>query len=265
MGFCVDARLESRKLLRLGLISLVYTEPSARGMGLASRCVEACLEALRDRDRTLALLWSDRPNLYRRLGFCLSGTERVFRVEPTDLRGDAGLEFDLAGPTDWPHLAELYAAKGLRALRSADALPQCAAAPATTLLVARRRGATVAYAALGRGDDFPGVIHEWAGDAAGVLGCAEVFARANREHGGVALLAGPEQDPVTRALVARGNQPAIGPLGWMRLLSRRALERDLGTRLPDDDEPRLLESCFGSPTQANAPLAPFYLWGFDSI
>jgi hypothetical protein len=163
-------------------------------------------------------------------------------------------------------------------------------------VVARRTGAPVAYAALGRGDDFRGVVHEWAGETAGVLACLALLVR---ESGPLCLLAGPEPEPPVPALLGAGAPVERRPLGLARLLDARELwcaiaPRSLGVRFLQHGErvelcagnatlplsPALaLELFFGSGPAALGgalePLVrealasalpwPLYVWGFDSV
>jgi len=165
--------------LALGMIGLVYTHPTLRGRGLASRVVLAAAEHLAAGGACVAALWSDRPDFYRRLGFAPGGRERHLRMESDALRAarDAAPRAPAVrvGPPA-PHEAAaceaLHAAKPVRVARSPGELARALASPCGRVALARRGGRVEAYAALGRGDDFAGVIHEWAGSPDGVLACA---------------------------------------------------------------------------------------------
>ncbi len=270
MGFSLDARSAAGCTIRLGLISLVYTEPAERGAGLASQCVEACVELLRERGRSIAMLWSDRPSFYERLGFAPCGIERTFFVPPDTTRRapftgtrSSELTYGPPCPDDWVALAELYDAKPTRADRAPCWLPRYTAAPDTWTVVARRGERAAAYAVLGRGDDFAGVIHEWAGDVGALLGCIQILATAN---GGAYLLAGPCEEPLTQCLLEHGHEAAWGAFSLARVLSTKGLTDDLGEEIALGPPAEILRDLFGAPEQKSAPPRfPLYLWGFDSI
>jgi predicted N-acetyltransferase YhbS len=298
--------------LRLGMVGLVYTEPRHRRRGLGAHCVRAATAALARARVPLVALWSERPEFYRRLGFEPAGRQWLQALDPTACRRAAGSLgaappdcVERVRPSDLEALERLYAVKPVRVRRAPGELARHAAGPDLDLLVARRGGAAVAYVACGRGDDFAGVAHEWAGDAAGVLACLEALAR---ERGSITLLSGPaEEEPAAR--LRRVGPPARpGPFALLRLLDARALWAGLasgaaleklqleGAGAAEDRAPRFrliapetsielshgaaLALCFG-PELPSAALArldahqaralrarlplPLFAWGFDSV
>jgi hypothetical protein len=303
MWHVAEARAYGRGV-PLGMIGLVYTEPECRGRGFARACIDSCVEELGRRGVPLAVLWSDKRDFYRRLRFHAAGRETLYGVDSglchrarVGTRQPIGL--DLAKPRDFDALESLYAAKPVGARRPPGALAGLAAAPDTQLVVARRRGGPVAYAALGRGDDFPGVVHEWAGNPEGVLACLEAFCG---EGGAIGWLCGPVDEDPAPALRRAGARGQEGAFALVRLIDAGGLWRRVAPRL--SDRVRLeqcgervaligsagrstlaaseaLELLFGTgevpPSAAGLLTAearealdqllpwPLYLWGFDSI
>lgn len=285
-----------------GLIGLVYTDPDARGRGLARACVEASLETLRARGARLVLLWSDLDGFYTRLGFQRAGFEWCYRVDAAvcvrarrALPG--GFAVNPAEAEDWPWLEALYACKPVRAARAEGELARLAAAPACAVVVARRAGRPCAYAACGRGDDLQGVIHEWAGEPAGVLACIEALLRGRREIG---WMVGPVDEAPAPTLRRAGAARLAGDFAWVRLLDAERLFQELADPKPDPQAPRLrpwggdfvLEcgderawmshaeavafllgprrSLIELPRRADVCMSrrlpwPMFLWGFDSV
>ena len=232
--------------LRAGLIGNVYTAPEWRGQGLAQRCVGACIASAQARGLPIAMLWSEPRALYARLGFTPGGSER--RIV---LTGDAiarasaansAPEVDAARESDFPVLERLYAAKPAHVARAPGALAKLARGPEVALRVARNGSEPIAYAACGRGDDLRGVIHEWAGDAEGELGC---IAALHEHFGAQLLLASSEPEPAAERLIAAGAAATLTPLALVRVLDEPALARAIGT--------------------AELAAWPLYVWGFDSI
>jgi predicted N-acetyltransferase YhbS len=225
--------------LRVALIGNVYSEPAWRGRGLAQRCVRACVETARARGCGAVLLWSELASYYARMGFRPAGRERrIALTREVVARAQAGLPVtavsERAVDADFAQLEALYAAKPARVVRAPGALAQLARAPLVDLRVARRDGIAVAYAACGRGDDLRGVVHEWAGDASGVLACiADLVQNADA---GMLLASALREEPAER-LVAVGARVAAHPLALAKALTPGAL----------------------------AALGGLYLWGFDSI
>jgi GNAT superfamily N-acetyltransferase len=288
----------------LGMIGLVYTDPAFRRRGLAPVCIESCVEELRQRGVPLAALWSDRHDFYGRLGFHAAGRETLYGVDLGLCRGArigaaAPLELNRAEPCDFDTLESLYAAKPVRASRRPGDLAALAAAPDTHLTVARRQGRPVAYAARGRGDDFPGVVHEWAGAPEGVLACLEALCG---EGGEIAWLCGPLDEAPAPALRRAGARGQNGAFALVRLIDAGALWRlvapQLCTRVCVEQRgecvaitgsaggavlaaPEALEFLLGAgalPPSLRGVLTseecgalarvlpwPLYVWGFDSI
>jgi predicted N-acetyltransferase YhbS len=227
--------------LRAGLIGCVYTAPEARGRGLAQACIQACLDAARAQRCDVALLWSDLAGYYERLGFRPAGHERRIALTPECAQRAAGAATETlsVGPPearDFAQLERVYDAKPAGVVRGAGALARLARAPETLLLVARRAGVPIAYAACGRGDDLRGVVHEWAGEADGVLAC---FAQ-HALRGAVLVLASAHAEEAVERLVAAG-----APVEHTALALARRLD--------------------GAPPDAPALADWAYLWGFDSI
>ncbi len=228
---CVSLRV-GEVSLEIGLIGLVYTDPSFRGQGLASRCVEACVETLRREGSVLALLWSDQPGFYRRLGFGPVGRDDLLVADAACLArartaaaagsGPEGLQVEPCRAGDLPYLEGMYARKAIHVERPPGALAALVAGPEVEVAVAHRGGAPVAYAARGRGDDFRDIVHEWAGDRAGVLACCE---RLRGERPALGLLTSPAFEGAAMDLLRAGAVRHPRAFGLARLLDAGALLR----------------------------------------
>ncbi|MCP4036160.1 MAG: hypothetical protein GY733_04430, partial [bacterium] len=256
----------------------------------------------------LAGLWSDLDAFYARLGFHRAGVENFYLLDATTCAvaygGEAqALEVRPVQESDFAQLEALYAQKSARHLRSTGELARLARAPDCEVLVATHESQPIAYASMGRGDDLTGVVHEWAGDAAGVGACLRRFASRRSE---ITLLEGPIHERATVALRRAGARPHPGSFGLMRILDVESLwntltkgEEDLaGMRLREtgaDDKGFVFETpqrCFalshecalsllfgpalprtlslGLDTASRTALTnhlpwPLFIWGFDSI
>ncbi len=289
-------------VLRIGLIGNVYTDEAHRNRGLASRCVEACLEEARRDGLSLVLLWSDAWAFYARLGFHPAGRETFTALDSRICArafSSAHGVFDVAPPRpcDWRALEALYAEKPQRARRRAGDLLRLAGAPACVVRVASKGGAPVAYAVLGRGDDFTNTVHEWAGDAEGVLACLGALVK---EAAAGLVLSGPVEEAPIRRLHEAGARTWRGcfalahvldaDLLWRTLVPRDAglCVRENGGRVHVEgagtagqwSHAQLLDLLFGAGVESDAAAAlahtarealadvlpwPLYVWGFDSI
>ena len=301
MSHRVSLRAHGRRL-ELGLIGNVLTDPTCRGRGYATSCVDAALTELREDGAAVALLWSDATGLYARSGFHPTGRETLWDLSamvcpPAEEHTDTGFRVARVHPRDLPAMETLYAAKPVRVDRLEGALGTLCAAPETRLAVARRAndGQVAGYAALGRGDDFRGVIHEWAGSANAVLACIRWLRRNGGAH---TLLTSPVDEGIARPLSRAGAQDGTGVFALAKILDAARLWRAIGphhdgvqftggddaigVRGPSGtvwlEQSDALELLFGRGPRAvpRLPRAerrllgrclpwPLYVWGFDSI
>ena len=304
LGRSVRTRARGRSLAA-GMIGCVYTDPLWRNRGFAHACARSCTEKLAAGGALVIALWSDLDEFYAPLGFRRAGTEWIYDLDERKCRAAAsqcGAAFELSAARagEWSALEAMYAAKSARADRRLGALAELAAAPDCTTLVARRGGVPVAYASLGRGDDFAGVIHEWAGDGGGVLAC---FTELCAAHGPLHCLAGPIEEQPLALLRAAGTPSARRPAGLFAVPDPIRLWRAVAADVPslagvtligagrsfrlegdaghvDLDYDEIVALLLGPerPQRAAAALSPaqylgvratcpwpLYLWGFDSI
>jgi len=293
---------------RLGMLGSIYTDAAYRGRGLARACVEAAVAQLAGEGAHAVALWSDLHAFYARLGFEPAGVENLYRVRRSECeqvlrslrKPDAVTEFASA---DGPALDALYASKPVAAVRKSGKWEQRACTPDCTILVARREEKPIAYAACGRGDDFSGVVHEWAGEAGGVAACLHAFLEKRSE---IVWLTGPIDEEPVPVLRATGARLHRGFFALLRITNATALweeikrhatvlsETHLSPVGPDGRSYQLRGACgertlqhrellqllFG-PHASNALIGvlspeaqtlarewlplPLFVWGFDSI
>lgn len=301
--------------LRLGMIGLVYSDPAVRDRGLGSACVEAATQALRDEGADLVALWTDRSRFYTRLGFTLAGREWLWRLDSDSIdrartevatragparNGLSALDVSAPRDDDASALEALLACKPAYVRRAPGELLAAFCAAECETFVARRDGVAVAYTALGRGDDFQSVVHEWAGQPEALLEClaAHLATRAK-----IGLLSSAAPEPLVACLERAGAVPHPGAFAWLRILDASAVWSSISAVTPglegsalsgaNDDfvleagstktplrhrdvsaliaGPRLPASVLGdlpdpwlAVVKSRLPL-PLFVWGFDSI
>lgn len=260
------AVMKGRRLL-VGVISLVYCDPDFRNRGYAKRAIRGAEEGLRERGLSLALLWSDLDVFYSALGYQRIGAEWFFAFPSDALLQRQDTPHFLVGPPEpeeWSALETLYARHESRCERNAGDLQRLAAAPGSALRVARRNNVAVGYSACGRGDDFPSIVHEWAGPPDAVVATLTAQARGRESLG---VLCPPHQSAHARAFATLGGQRLKNSFAWMKLLDTETFRKSVefpaesGAVAGED-----LLRCAFETTSADRPAPlPLYLWGFDSL
>ena len=151
----------------VGLIGNLATDPNFRGKGLMRK--NSFMENIARTNGDLAIyLWSDLESFYKKLGFIHAGTEFRYEIKPTDvgiLKSNKNNISVLSGCDIKPHIAKnllkirkicLYFEKG-----SNEDFCTLLKIPDTHLIINSLNGQIQAYAIIGKGADFIGIVHEW--------------------------------------------------------------------------------------------------------
>ncbi len=226
--------------LRMGLISLVYTDPAHRGHGYASQTLHKAMYEARVRSLGCIALWSDLDDLYTSLGFLPSGCETLLSLDsdlidrasaPQDASGDlSALEVSRPRHSDWLAIERIRSERVCT--RPLPLEPTAIEAiPDMHVRVARRGERLVAFAIRGRGDDFPGVIHEWGGETSGALLCCRELTLPEPLVGCVQLLSSKARTDVTWRLRAAGAPVRQRALAWFQLADLTTFSADLAVCL----------------------------------
>jgi len=226
--------------LRTGMISLVYTDPDARGRGLARRVVQAAIDHATGLELGLILLWSELDRLYRPLGFDRAGRESLLVLDPAIVeqatsseRPAPSLAVEVATPSDWPEIERMRGYRTCQLELDAGELGLARAIPDLEVRVARDAFGVQGFAMRGRGDDLAEVVHEWGGDPGAALLCCEALLSSCEPWNELFLMTPPSQDALSWALRQAGAHRVHQPLAWMRIASPTAFARDLAAMLPD--------------------------------
>lgn len=150
-------------------IGSVVTSDQYRKQGLSTQILESCLQAARDSNCDLAILWTDLFDFYRRIGFELAGSEVSFEID-RDLVSNTQLRFVEGPKVDPAAVLRLYAQHTVTSHRSIDDIRESLAIPNSRVTTAwDSMGRMVAYAVEGKGADLNGYIHEWGGSLPNLL------------------------------------------------------------------------------------------------
>jgi GNAT superfamily N-acetyltransferase len=202
----------------VALIGGVATRKDRRGQGLASQAVEFVLKWAEAREAGAAFLWGSEHSLYGRLGFELAGEQLQISLQEIPSATVA----EQVGSGWTPAIFEMLRRReGGLALAEADERWLAAHRHVEWFWTGSER-APDAYAAIGRGIDLAGIVHEWGGSPQklkALLG----FLKARFPE--ATLLGHP------RILRASGLLPAQSPapqgLGLIRILDPRKFAPEL--------------------------------------
>ncbi|MEK7690973.1 MAG: GNAT family N-acetyltransferase, partial [Bdellovibrionota bacterium] len=149
----------------------VATDPASRGQGLASVCVERCLQKARAAGASVAVLWGSEHKLYGRLGFRLAGVQLLGPLGAIEVGNSEQLNNTGKAPKlheGWvPALFDLIAGERTRGLilQERDRTWFSQHRHTHWYWLGKDSRHPLAYAAINRGIDLPGIMHEWGGEA----------------------------------------------------------------------------------------------------
>jgi GNAT superfamily N-acetyltransferase len=264
---CAGVRLANLRVptgsLEVALIGAVATASSHRGAGLASRTVSLAVEWARERGAAMALLWGAETALYERLGFELCGMQTRVPLSELEL-GPAIRDFSsITLGRGW--LPSLMGGLRMRGsgLRLSDK---------DESWIEAHRGvdwywlgdpeAPQAYAAIGRGIDLQGLVHEWGGDSHEAL--KNLLQLVRMEHTEAQLLTSPN---LLAAWQLGAVQAPTEFLCMARSLDVVKLTHGFGIKLPAGDpflttpNVAVCRKLFGPSENA----LPLWIWGLDAV
>lgn len=268
LAFLVRDVVTGAGSLAVAGLGSVVTREDRRGEGLSGRLQAAVLAELTRQGVPLAVLWTDRPDLYARRGFRAAGWEHHAGIGGPVLDGfrSPGTTCRPYEPRDLTAVVALYGRHPLRTLRAPDDHAALYGMPGTRGLVLEDgHGRVAAYAFAGKGEDFPDYVAEWGGDpepAAAVL--AEMAARGWAHH--VLLPQGCED--LGAFLAARGAGAVAVPSGLWAVLDPAPLRLACGSAAPppvrEHDPGAWLGTVDDDGEITSGPLRAA-IWGLDSV
>lgn len=227
-------------------IGSVVTRPEFRNQGLQRDLFTALEKGASGLGVDLLILWSNQIEFYKKLGFHLGGLQATWRsVFPTEIGNtDTNVKVTTSEVKNvefkdaW---YEQFSKKRHRVERSKEEMKLLFKTPEMKIAYTEN-----AYALSGKGEDFKGICHEWAGPSGEVIACLNKLREQNRLLGILSpgVLHDPEERQVTRSMETSSFEPRLEYLGLFKILSDRFLIHDF--------DPEKLKY-------------PFFIWGLDSI
>lgn len=242
----------------------VVTRPDHRGQGLSRALQDEMVSRLRRQNVPLAVLWTDRPEIYAGRGFAAAGWEHHVVIRDLDFPDNADIREYRS--EDAGAVAALYAAHRWRTVRLPGDDARLYGMPGTCGLVTVGSGGEVTAACFcGKGADFPGYVTEWSGPVDAVLSLLGAVRARGWAH---TVLVPPGAEVLVDALTARGAGWFATASGQWCVLDAPRLAR--AARAAGVDPPAGAEATAwlgrvdgdGLPRQGALHLA---VWGFDSV
>lgn len=247
----------------------VLTIPEFQGRGFSRSLQEALRKRLEAANVPLAVLWTDRPDIYRNQGFSPAGWE--FHADLADLRPHGrklpGYDIQPYRPEYEPAISLIYTYHYSWTLRHPGDAQRLYGMPGTRGLVAVGENDTVAAAVFcGKGVDFQDYVVEWAGARGLVLALLEEV-----QHRGWArnVLIPAGGMPLAAGLVNRGAVVTARTSGCWSVIQPEQLSHYLqraGQEAPKNStDPRnFLGAVDDEGVVVPGPLT-IGVWGFDSV
>ncbi len=218
------SKLRSRDIVfDVGGVGSVATHPEYRGRGLASAVIRDCVSIMKESHCHLSVLWTQRHDFYRKLGYEAAGSEYLFRARASDF---AHVSRDCkVVPYSRRRLSaiiEIHERETLRTERTRKQYETYLGIPKTKTLLAMRGNAVTAYAVMGKGEDFGNCIHEWGGNAGDLLSLVREFTSSS-SSGEIMILAPAQENEFTRLLRRMRLTEMFEYLAMMRIIDLESL------------------------------------------
>jgi GNAT superfamily N-acetyltransferase len=171
--------LSGRLVFKVGGIGSVATHPDYRGKGLASAVINHCIDVMEEAGCHLSVLWTQRHDFYRNLGFETAGSEYLYRIKPAQLAKDrSSCEVVPFSFRHLPAIIDIHDRERMRTERTRGEWEAYLGLPKAKALVAMRDDEATAYAVMGKGEDFQRCVLEWGGDVGDLLCIMRAFGAA---------------------------------------------------------------------------------------
>lgn len=166
-----EIEIDTDRFARFCFVGSVITAPAFRQQGLQRELFHVLLNACFDSKIDFVALWSNQIDFYQKLGFSLGGLQATWLNNLSIKLTDQQIRVN----SDWcrkdlfrENFFRSYDKKRLKVKRSPEEMELLFGIPQMKIFYTQD-----AYLLVGKGEDFPGVCHEWAGPANEVLACIQ--------------------------------------------------------------------------------------------
>lgn len=209
-------------IFKIGAIGSVFTDPNYRQQGHSRKNIENCIELAQKQDCDLVILWTDKFDFYRKLGFELAGFDYSYVYENTKPLKNNNLRFVSGNNVDVAALQKLYSQHTVHAIRSLDDFKNFLKIPNSNLFTAwNQSNQLIAYAVEGKGADLINYIHEWAGQVDALLDLFQYIRTQKNEV--ITVMTPAHAVNLRRKITDIATLSHQGYLGMLKIVNKEAL------------------------------------------
>lgn len=206
-------------LLKVAAIGSVVTADAHREQGYSTKVLDDCLKSAKEQGCDMAVLWTEIPDFYRKMGFELAGFEmRMAMHKPLKLETTIPLKYIKGTQVDPEAVLQLYQQHRVSTLRTLPEIKKFMNIPNSHFYTAwDENGKLVAYAVEGKGSDLKGFIHEWGGQVTPLMNLLNYIYEDLRQAQNSLTLLGPAHS--TNLIESMLEAGAICSEGYMGMLN----------------------------------------------
>jgi hypothetical protein len=147
----------------MGVIGAVCTSERERGKGLAKKAIELILEEGKKLNVSAYFLWTAQPEVYEKFGF--KEFSKQHRIELSEIKLESKIPLVSIKEGLTPKVFELCCQRKMGFEMFPDDLAWMRRHLHTKWVWLEQSGQVIAYAAIGRGIDLQGIIHDFGGES----------------------------------------------------------------------------------------------------
>lgn len=241
-----QVEIDKDQYARALFIGSVVTHPKSRRQGHQRLLFNLIEETAEQKEIDFLVLWSNQVEFYEKLGFQLGGLQASWFIDHKSAFGSDPAKAKVDSTRNIPWRSDFFrsfAMKHMVVSRSEEEMKKLWMIPKMTAAYTQN-----AYALIGKGEDFQGVCHEWAGPGDEVIECLKAFAQHSSIGSYRVLSPGivhnPDEMKVIAALDEASSEQRLEYLGLIKTLSSRLNQEGFN--------PESMKY-------------PFFIWGLDSI
>ena len=210
-------------IFKVAAIGSVVTDPKFRNQGHSQKVLEASLEAAKTHGCDFAILWTDIYDFYRKLGFELSGSEIGMKIDSSfSYLNEEQLRIESTSNVSSEALLKVYNKHLVGTIRIPADIQSYLKIPNMKLYTAwDSKNQLRSYAALGKGADLNGYVHEWGGGVSDLLTMFQHIQRV--ENRTLTVISPAHSQNLIRQMETAGASVNNGFLGMIKILDTKNL------------------------------------------